>query len=77
MQKIHLLDGLSHQMVQQMLIISKLALGADILDNLNFTLNYGKIKSKDTVKTVLHTNLENYKAEEVYGQLTYKVFLKT
>ncbi|MGJ0359354.1 major outer membrane protein [Aliarcobacter cryaerophilus] len=49
------------------------ALGADILDNLNFTLNYGKIKSKDTVKTVLHTNLENYKAEEVYGQLTYKM----
>ncbi|MCT7486498.1 major outer membrane protein [Aliarcobacter cryaerophilus] len=49
------------------------ALGADILDNLNFTLNYGKIKSKDTVKTVLHANLENYKAEEVYGQLTYKM----
>lgn len=49
------------------------ALGADILDNLNFTLNYGKIKSKDTVKTVLNANLENYKAEEVYGQLTYKM----
>ncbi|WNL17214.1 major outer membrane protein [Arcobacter cryaerophilus gv. pseudocryaerophilus] len=49
------------------------ALGADILDNLNFTLNYGNIKAKDSTKTVLAPTLENYKAQEVYGQLTYKM----
>ncbi|QKJ27836.1 major outer membrane protein [Aliarcobacter cibarius] len=46
------------------------ALGADILDNLNFTLNYGNLKSKDTNKAVL---IQDIKAEEVYGQLTYKM----
>lgn len=46
------------------------ALGADILDNLNFTLNYGKLKSKETNRFVL---LDDVKAEEVYGQLTYKM----
>lgn len=49
------------------------AVGADILDNLNFTLNYGNIKAKDSTKRVLATTLENYKAQEVYGQLTYKM----
>lgn len=49
------------------------ALGADILDNLNFTLHYGNIKAKDTTNKILHANLENYKAQEVYGQLTYKM----
>ena len=40
------------------------ALGADILDNLNFTVHYGKIKGmEDNV----------YKANELYGQLTYKM----
>lgn len=49
------------------------ALGADILDNLNFTLNYGNIKAKDSTKTLALATLENYKAQEVYGQLTYKM----
>ncbi len=46
------------------------ALGADILDNLNFTLNYGNLKSKDTNTVVL---ADDIKAQEVYGQLTYKM----
>lgn len=41
------------------------ALGADILDNLNFTVNYGNLKSKE--------NYDNIKQQEVYGQLTYKM----
>lgn len=41
------------------------ALGADILDNLNFTLNYGNLKSKE--------NADDLKQQEVYGQLTYKM----
>lgn len=49
------------------------ALGADILDNLNFTLHYGNIKAKDSTKTLALATLENYKAQEVYGQLTYKM----
>ncbi|MCT7512517.1 major outer membrane protein [Aliarcobacter cryaerophilus] len=48
------------------------ALGADILDNLNFTLNYGNLKSKDTTRSIF-TNLSDIKAQEVYGQLTYKM----
>ncbi len=48
------------------------ALGADILDNLNFTLNYGNLKSKETNNVVL-TGLQDIKAQEVYGQLTYKM----
>ncbi|MCT7539652.1 major outer membrane protein [Aliarcobacter cryaerophilus] len=41
------------------------ALGADILDNLNFTVHYGNLKSKEKADDV--------KAQEVYGQLTYKM----
>lgn len=48
------------------------ALGADILDNLNFTLNYGNLKSKDTTRSIF-TKLSDIKAQEVYGQLTYKM----
>ena len=51
------------------------ALGADILDNLNFTLHYGNIKAKDQTNSgkTFPINLTNYKAQEVYGQLTYKM----
>lgn len=52
------------------------ALGADILDNLNFTLHYGNIKAKDqttSTKNLALATLQNYKAQEVYGQLTYKM----
>ncbi|MCT7522447.1 major outer membrane protein [Aliarcobacter cryaerophilus] len=49
------------------------ALGADILDNLNFTLHYGNIKAKDSTTKTIATDLNNYKAQEVYGQLTYKM----
>lgn len=48
------------------------ALGADILENLNFTMNYGNLKSKLTDKNIA-TGLEDIKASEVYGQLTYKM----
>jgi hypothetical protein len=40
------------------------ALGADILDNLNFTLHYGNLKSDVAIEK---------KEQEVYGQLTYKM----
>ncbi len=43
------------------------ALGADILDNLNFTVNYGNLK------TDLNNSPVDFKLEEVYGQLTYKM----
>ncbi|MCT7480617.1 major outer membrane protein [Aliarcobacter cryaerophilus] len=43
------------------------ALGADILDNLNFTLNYGNLK------TDLNNSPVEFKNQEVYGQLTYKM----
>ena len=43
------------------------ALGADILDNLNFTLNYGNLK------TDLDNSPIEFKLQEVYGQLTYKM----
>ncbi|MCT7489048.1 major outer membrane protein [Aliarcobacter cryaerophilus] len=50
------------------------ALGADILDNLNFTLNYGNLKSKATGNaTLTGAALADFKAQEVYGQLTYKM----
>ena len=48
------------------------ALGADILENLNFTMNYGNLKSKAT-DNVVFADLQDIKAEEVYGQLTYKM----
>ncbi len=47
------------------------ALGADILDNLNFTAHYGNLKSKDNFAVAGGTG--DYKAQEVYGQLTYKM----
>lgn len=49
------------------------ALGADILDNLNFTVHYGNIKAKEQSATVTTASFEDYKAQEVYGQLTYKM----
>ena len=51
------------------------ALGADILDNLNFTLNYGYIKAKENTNTpyVQRILVDDLKAQEVYGQLTYKM----
>ncbi|WP_418186330.1 major outer membrane protein [Aliarcobacter lanthieri] len=48
------------------------ALGADILDNLNFTVNYGNLKAKDTNRANALA-ITNVKAQEVYGQLTYKM----
>ncbi|WP_419677832.1 major outer membrane protein [Aliarcobacter lanthieri] len=48
------------------------ALGADILDNLNFTVNYGNLKAKDTNKANALA-ITDVKAQEVYGQLTYKM----
>jgi predicted porin len=50
------------------------AVGVDILDNLNFTLNYGSLKAKEieATKTVA-TDMGGIKLEEVYGQLTYKM----
>lgn len=41
------------------------ALGADILSNLNFTLNYAQLNDKEVGGTE--------KGKEVYGQLTYKM----
>ncbi|MCT7502217.1 major outer membrane protein [Aliarcobacter cryaerophilus] len=56
------------------------ALGADILDNLNFTAHYGYLKADevDAGKTTLNslgTALlgDELKQQEVYGQLTYKM----
>ena len=43
------------------------ALGADILDNLNFTAHYGNLK------TDLDNSPYDLKLQEVYGQLTYKM----
>ena len=45
----------------------QVALGADILDNLNFTAHYGNLK------TDLNTDSEDIKLQETYGQLTYKM----
>lgn len=50
----------------------QVAVGANILDNLNFTLNYGNLKSKK-VDTVALLNKNDIKEQEVYGQLTYKM----
>ncbi|MGJ0314446.1 major outer membrane protein [Aliarcobacter cryaerophilus] len=50
------------------------ALGADILDNLNFTLHYGQLKSKEDANATKERILtDDIKAKEVYGQLTYKM----
>ncbi len=45
----------------------QVALGADILDNLNFTAHYGNLK------TDLDNSALDFKQQEVYGQLTYKM----
>ncbi|WP_026804056.1 major outer membrane protein [Aliarcobacter lanthieri] len=59
------------------------ALGADILDNLNFTVNYGHLKADGSNKGTLNNVYlgtidptiigEEIKLQEVYGQLTYKM----
>ncbi|QEZ89827.1 Campylo_MOMP domain-containing protein [Aliarcobacter cibarius] len=51
------------------------ALGADILDNLNFTLNYGNLKSGEVeaTRTKAQVLVSDIKAQETYGQLTYKM----
>ncbi|WP_151950925.1 major outer membrane protein [Aliarcobacter butzleri] len=43
-------------------------LGVNILDNLNLSANYGTLKAKD-----FRTEGQEFKAEELYGQLTYKM----
>ncbi|WP_157278216.1 major outer membrane protein [Aliarcobacter butzleri] len=43
-------------------------LGVNILDNLNLSVNYGNLKADNAV-----TDGEKYKAEEIFGQLTYKM----
>lgn len=48
------------------------ALGADILDNLNFTVHYGNLKAKEEAPFSA-ANTSDLKQEEVYGQLTYKM----
>ncbi|MCT7516211.1 major outer membrane protein [Aliarcobacter cryaerophilus] len=48
------------------------ALGADILDNLNFTLHYGNLKAKADAPFGV-ANVSDLKQSEVYGQLTYKM----
>ncbi|MCT7531652.1 major outer membrane protein [Aliarcobacter cryaerophilus] len=48
------------------------SLGADILDNLNFTVHYGNLSADaaDAGKSVL---IDDLKQQEVFGQLTYKM----
>ncbi len=48
------------------------ALGADILENLNFTVHYGNLKAKEEAPFAI-ANASDLKQEEVYGQLTYKM----
>ncbi|PRM88610.1 major outer membrane protein [Aliarcobacter cryaerophilus] len=48
------------------------SLGADILDNLNFTLHYGNLKAKADAPFGV-ANVSDLKQSEVYGQLTYKM----
>ncbi|MDX4065160.1 major outer membrane protein [Aliarcobacter skirrowii] len=43
----------------------QLALGADILENLNFTAHYGSLESKESAADT--------ERSEIYGQLTYKM----
>ena len=54
------------------------ALGADILDNLNFTMHYGNLESDATTNKTLSSKTKKVagkklEQEEVYGQLTYKM----
>ena len=54
----------------------QVALGADILDNLNFTAHYGNLKADGTTGTISSSIVGNdveLKQQEVYGQLTYKM----
>lgn len=46
-------------------------LGVNILDNLNLSANYGKLKGRSDV--TINNSDRDYKAEELYGQLTYKM----
>ncbi|MFY9084411.1 major outer membrane protein [Aliarcobacter cryaerophilus] len=49
------------------------ALGVDILDNLNFTAHYGNLSSDTQSAGAKFVGLSDTKAEEIYGQLTYKM----
>lgn len=49
------------------------ALGVDILDNLNFTAHYGNLSSDTQSAGAKFVGLDDTKAEEIYGQLTYKM----
>ncbi|WP_141048321.1 major outer membrane protein [Aliarcobacter cryaerophilus] len=49
------------------------ALGVDILDNLNFTAHYGNLSSDTQSVGAKFVGLSDTKAEEIYGQLTYKM----
>lgn len=54
----------------------QVALGADILDNLNFTAHYGNLKadgSTGTINSIFVGSDVELKQQEVYGQLTYKM----
>ncbi|MDS1315531.1 major outer membrane protein [Aliarcobacter butzleri] len=46
-------------------------LGVNILDNLNLSANYGNLKGRSSV--AINNSDRDYKAEELYGQLTYKM----
>lgn len=46
-------------------------LGVNILDNLNLSANYGHLKGRSDV--TINNSDRDYKAEELYGQLTYKM----
>ncbi|MFY4821083.1 major outer membrane protein, partial [Aliarcobacter butzleri] len=46
-------------------------LGVNILDNLNLSANYGHLKGRSDV--AINNSDRDYKAEELYGQLTYKM----
>lgn len=48
------------------------ALGADILENLNFTVHYGNLRAKGETPVGI-ANTTDLKQQEVYGQLTYKM----
>ncbi len=54
------------------------ALGADILENLNFTVHYGNLEADASDKNTINNAVkdiygEKLEQEEVYGQLTYKM----
>ena len=53
------------------------ALGADILDNLNFTMHYGNLSAdasnSKTLSSIVNGLNKKLEQEEIYGQLTYKM----